>query len=125
VSAQSPTRVVLSYLAMAFAAMVVAGGVGGFRGVAGMALGVGSGMFGALVLWRLILLFGAVATSGRSTKLGIVTTILAFFAKLPLYILCGMLAARIGHPAFGSFLAGLVLVYFCLIAWAVGRNASA
>ncbi len=83
-----------------------------------MALGLSSGTFGAFALWQLILLVGKMATSGAGHRFGSLLTIVAFFAKLPLYMFCGMLASRLGHGAFGCFLAGVVLVYFCLVTWA-------
>jgi hypothetical protein len=104
-------------------AAAIAGAVilAGVSGLAGMTLGLVSGGFGAFVLWQLIQLVGKAMTVGGNTRTGTVVTVLAFFAKLPLYIFAGMLATRLGHGAFSCFLTGVVLVYFGLIAWALAR----
>jgi hypothetical protein len=56
-----------------------------------------------------------------SAGLGTLLTILAFLAKIPLYGLLWVAAQRIGEPAAGSFVAGVVLVYLALVACAAAR----
>ena len=106
---------------MGVIALVISFILGGTQGLAGMLIGLASALFGVAVLWQLVQLLGRSVSAGRNAGCGTFLTIGGFFAKLPLYIACGMVAARLGHAAFSCFLAGVVLVYFCLVARAVAR----
>ena len=120
-SAKQAARGIRLYVTIGVFAILIAGLVGGPKGLAGASLGICSGLFGIAVLWQLILLMGRAASSGAPPRFGSLITIVAFFAKLPLYAVCGLASARIGYPAFGCFLAGVVLVYSGLVAWAGSR----
>jgi hypothetical protein len=109
------------YAILAFLALAIAVAASGPQGLAGMSLGLSSGTFGAVALWQLIQLTGKAMSTGGNTKTATIVTVLAFFAKLPVYAGCGMLATRIGPTAFSCFLVGVVLVYFGLIVWAMAR----
>ena len=91
------------------------------RGLEGFAIGLAAGAFGAAALWFLIQLIGTIARGGRSPALGTVLTLLAFAGKVPVYMVAWRIVQGVGDPAPGWFLAGVGLVYSCLVGWAMAR----
>ena len=87
-----------------------------------MSIGLAAGAFGAAALWFLIQLIGTMSRGGKSPILGTILTILAFAAKLPVYMVAWRAVEAIGSPAPGWFLGGVGLVYSCLVGWAAARN---
>jgi hypothetical protein len=94
----------------------------GDKGVKGAALGLGATGFNILALWAIVRLLGYSFQKGSPPRLGASLSVIAFFIKLPLFIAFGVLAQRIGGPAPACFLAGLALVYSCLVGWALAQR---
>jgi hypothetical protein len=111
-----------SYAVLAAAALAVSGIAVGARGLAGMVIGLTSALFGVFILWQLICVIGKAVTEGGSPALGTGLTIFGFFLKLPILGFAYIAARAIGHGALGCFLAGLMLVYFAVVAWAIARH---
>ena len=110
-----------TYLGLATLSLICSAAIGKMPGMEGMAMGLASATFGAAVLWQMIQLVGSMAAKGSSPGCGAILTILAFFSKIPIYVALFSVSNRIGHAAPSCFLAGVLLVYFCLVAWAAAR----
>jgi hypothetical protein len=95
---------------------------GGEQGLKGAVLGLGGTGFNTLALWGIVRLLGYSFEKGNPPKLGSIISVIAFFIKLPLFIAFGILAQRIGGAAPTCFLAGLALVYSCLVGWALAKR---
>lgn len=101
------------------------GVLGGGTALAGYLLGVGATAFNLIALWLVIRLLGAPPEEGPKRVLSTGWVVVAFFAKLPLFVLLGQQAHRLGGAAPGCFLAGIALVYSLLVGWALQpRNTS-
>lgn len=87
-----------------------------------MALGILGAGFGISALWYMIKQLGKNPPESGRAKFGTFIIVLAFFAKLPFYMLVGILAHQIGGGAPTCFLLGVALVYFCLIGWALAQG---
>lgn len=87
-----------------------------------MGVGLVCSLFGVAVLWYLIGVIGKAMTEGGNPGLGTMLSVLGVFLKIPLYVVGWLAANRLGAPAPGCFLAGLMLVYFGVVAWAMARN---
>jgi hypothetical protein len=94
----------------------------GEQGLKGAALGLGGTGFNILALWGIVRLLGYSFQKGNPPKLGSIISVIAFFIKLPLFIAFGIIAQRIGGAAPTCFLAGLALVYSCLVGWALAQR---
>jgi hypothetical protein len=105
----------------AVAALAAAFALGGAPGLGGMALGLVGAMFGATGLVLVMNLVGTRSKAAGGERFGVIVPVLVFLLKIPMYALLGTFAQRIGGAAFGCFLAGVVLVYFGLVAWASAR----
>ena len=115
--AQSPkTAVVLAALALAASALI-----GKIEGLIGMAIGLAGAAVGVAGLILATKLAGAAATAGAKPGFGVVTTLVVFLIKLPLLYALWTLSQSLGGSAPGCFLAGVLLVYSGLVAWAVSR----
>lgn len=115
--AQSPrTAVVLAALALAGAAII--GNIGGLYGMTMGLAGAAVGVAGLILATKLA---GAAASAGAKPGLGVFATLLVFLIKLPLLYVLWSLAQSLGGSAPGCFLAGVLLVYSGLVAWAVSR----
>jgi nitrate/nitrite transporter NarK len=90
--------------------------------LAGLALGMGATGFSLWALWGVVQLLGRSAEVGTPPARGSSLVVLAFLVKLPLFVALGMLAHRLGGAAPACFLAGLGLVYFALVAWALAKS---
>jgi hypothetical protein len=84
-------------------------------------MGLAGASFGLAVLWMLIDLIGRAVTRGLKPSAGTLLTILAFLAKIPVYVVLGAAARELGAMAFGFFWAAVVLVYFAVVASAAAR----
>ena len=115
--AQSPrTAVVLAAIALAGAAVI-----GSIAGLCGMAMGFAGAAVGVAGLILATKLAGAAASAGAKPGLGVFATLLVFLVKLPLLYVLWTLSQSLGGSAPGCFLAGVLLVYSGLVAWAVSR----
>ena len=115
--AQSPrTALILLALALAGAALI-----GSVNGLFGMAMGLAGAAVGVAGLILATKLAGAAATAGAKPSLGVLLTVIVFLAKIPLFFVLWTLSQSLGGSAPGCFLAGVLLVYFGLVAWAVSR----
>lgn len=115
--AQNPlTAVVLVALALAGAALV-----GNVNGLYGMTMGLTGATVGAAGLILVTKLTGAAATAGAKPSLGVAASLFIFVIKIPLLYVLWTLAQSLGGSAPGCFLAGVLLVYSGLVAWAVSR----
>ena len=115
--AQSPkTAVVITALALAAAALI-----GKTDGLIGMAMGLAGAAVGVAGLILATKLAGAAASAGAKPGLGVFATLLVFFIKLPLLYVLWTHSQALGGSAPGCFLAGVLLVYSGLVAWAVSR----
>lgn len=92
------------------------------KGLEGMMLGLASATFGVFALKMVIGLLGDAVGRGATSPFGATVSILAFFAKIPLYIVVWKVSQKIGDPAPGCFLTGVILVYSLLVAWASTRK---
>ncbi|MBI5705495.1 MAG: hypothetical protein HZC36_00730 [Armatimonadetes bacterium] len=111
------------FLAAAGLAALIASYVyGQSKAVEGMALGLASAAFGVFALKMVIGLLGDAVGRGATSPFGATVSILAFFAKIPLYIVVWRVSQKIGDPAPGCFLTGVILVYSLLVAWASTRK---
>jgi hypothetical protein len=94
----------------------------GQAGLEGMALG----LFGtAFNLWALKAVIGLSTTHSASElgrRKGTFLIVLAFLMKLPVFIVLGLVAHRVGGPAPGCFLLGLALVYLALVGWSLAKR---
>ncbi|HRI43006.1 MAG TPA: hypothetical protein PLL78_09425 [Fimbriimonadaceae bacterium] len=111
-----------AHIGLGLLACVVTFAAAGEIGLAGMALGlVGTG-FSIVALWWVVRLTGGLAPLGAAPRFGASLAILAFLAKLPIFIALGLVAQRLGGPAPGCFLLGLGLVYLALVGWALASS---
>lgn len=109
-------------VAAGLAALAGSFAYGQVRGLEGMALGLASATFGVFALKMVIGLLGDAVGRGATSPFGATVSILAFFAKIPLYIVVWGVSQKIGDPAPGCFLTGVILVYSLLVAWASTRR---
>jgi len=115
--AQSPkAAVVITALALAVAALI-----GKADGLIGMAMGIAGAAVGVAGLILATKFAGSAANAGAKPSFGVLLTIVVFAAKIPLFYVLWTLSQSVGGAAPGCFLTGVVLVYFCLVAWAVSR----
>ena len=91
---------------------------GSAKGLAGLAIGLVSAAFGVTGLFFLNRLLEVGASKSRKGGAGAGMAMITFAAKIPVYIVAGMLAKRIGGAAFTCFLAGIILVYSAVVVWA-------
>lgn len=91
--------------------------IGQLNGLAGMAIGLSTGAFGAYTLYATILLLKDATGNNR---LGTVLTLMAFFLKFPVLGLGGYLSYRLGTISLACFVAGVLVVYFALV-WRAAR----
>lgn len=57
-----------------------------------------------------------------ATRRGTVLIVTTFFIKLPVFAAFALVAQRAGEGALGAFAAGILLVYFGLVGWALGKK---
>ncbi len=106
------------FLAVALGLIVVCWLRWGSLGALGSATGVvGTGISFAAMRWGLSVL-GKLMESGDDTRSGGCLGMLMLMVKLPVVIGLGVWMSRLGGAALGSFLAGMLLVYFAVIGWA-------
>lgn len=112
----------VAYVLVGVVALVAAFALGGSKAAAGMGLGLGSAAFNLIALWFLISLLGANSSKADASKTGTTLILIAFMLKVPVYVLVGVAANRIGNPAPGCFIGGVGLVYSCLVGWALAKS---
>ena len=107
-----------TYAAIAAVALAVAGAAGQMKGVAGMLLGLAAAAVGVYILYRIIAVIGNAMTEGGNPMAGTILAVFGALLKVPLLLLANAAANRLGGAAPGCFLAGVILVYSSLVAWA-------
>lgn len=90
-------------------------------GIAGMSIGLAGGAFGGGALLLMIRLLQFSAGQHKPSSFGVALVFLMVGAKIPVLIGLSKWSQAIGAAAFDCFLAGVMLVYFGLIAWAGTR----
>ena len=105
-----------SLLVLAIAACSVLGGVRGFEGCT---LGSVGSLFNLAAWWAVIRLMASYIHAPQPEKRGTFIVVTAFLIKLPLFAAMALLANRLGGPALPCFVAGVALVYFGLVGWAL------
>ena len=111
-----------TYMILAVIALIAAVTTGGVYGLAGMAIGLTVTLLGVYVLWRLITTIGSAMGDGANPKLATLLTVFGFFIKVPVLYIAYVGTTHLGHAASSCFLAGLMLVYFAVVAWAIARQ---
>ncbi|MBI1756844.1 MAG: hypothetical protein HYR64_07035 [Fimbriimonas ginsengisoli] len=102
---------------LACIALVGAALTGGRTGLIGMTMGLGGSLFNLWALWAAIKLLGTLPPSGRTASLGSVFVVVAFLAKVPIFVGLVWLTYKVGEAAPPCFLTGLGLVYSGLVGW--------
>lgn len=121
--ANSRDRVLKGVLAVlaaviALVSYLVHGAIGVEGFVLGL-LGTGLSLFGT---WMGVLWVGKIIGDRSPGWQGAVAPVAALVIKLPAVLGAMAVALRLGPPAPAWFLAGLALVYFGLVGWAVTRH---
>lgn len=93
--------------------------ISGTHGLFGFLLGLGATGYDIVALWFLIRLWGKWELGQIRPSIGSLGAVVAFFGKLPVFILMGNVAHSLGEASSNCFLAGLALVYFSLVGWAL------
>lgn len=93
--------------------------LGHVKGLEGAILGVAGSLFNLAAWWAVIRLMAGYVNAPQPEKRGTFIVLTAFLIKLPLFAAMAILANRIGGPALPCFLAGVALVYFDLVGWAL------
>ena len=95
---------------------------GGVKGLEGGVLGTAGSLFNLGAWWAVIRLMTSYIHAPKPETRGTIIVLTAFLIKLPLFAAMALLANRLGGPALPCFVAGVALVYFSLVGWAlVGR----
>lgn len=92
------------------------------EGLIGMALGLFAAAFGLFATWQVIQLTSAGFAATARARLGAFVIVLAFLAKLPLYVGAGSIVHSLGGVAPACFLAGVAVVYLAAVKWALARR---
>ncbi len=106
------------------AAITVSFIFGGTSGGIGMILGIVGSISSALGLYAITWLLGASSADNPPPKSASALVVMGFLIKVPIFVICGILAQRIDEQAPNCFLWGLGLVYFSLVGWAVAKSES-
>jgi len=109
-------------LSAALAALICSFAFGGQSGLEGMALGLAGTGFNLWALKAVIGLASAHSVNDMARRKGTLLIVLAFLMKLPVFIVLGLVAHRIGGPAPACFLLGLALVYLALVGWSLAKR---
>ncbi len=112
----------LAYLLVSAFVCLISYVVGNQLGLVGFALGWFATTFCLVVLWLIIGLLGQQVTSTGKPPPAATWIIVAFFIKLPIFVLSAKIVQSMGGVAPTFFLVGLGLVYFWLIGWAVAKS---
>lgn len=108
---------------LAFAAGAAGCGVfGGGKGLAGFALGLAASAFNLWALRAIVGLGARHAQSEETVRVSSALIVIAFFAKLPAFVLLGGWAWRIAGAAPTCFLVALGLVYSAFVGWALAKR---
>jgi hypothetical protein len=94
----------------------------GVKGGEGFTFGIVGAAFNLWALWAIIGLGAAAAPYPKSSRLMAVAIVVAFFAKLPVFIGLGLFCIHIGPPSLGCFIIGVALVYSATVGWALARS---
>jgi len=94
----------------------------GWRGGVGLAAGIVAAWTHLWLLWRIISTLGEASKEQPVVKQGTGMIVLGFFLQLPIFGLLGIGASRLGPSALSCFVAGVGMVYFGLVGWAVART---
>ena len=94
----------------------------GRHGLLGMSLGLGSTGFNFLAYRLAMYVVGKTIKDSGQTAGAAIFGVLALFVKLPIWVLCTVIAQRMGGSVLNCFLVGLGLVYCAAIGWALAKN---
>ena len=97
----------------------------GLPGLYGYLLGSIGGSLNLVAWWFLLGLAGDVAVEAERPTTGNFLVILSFLVKLPILFALFFSTRSLGEGASSCFLLGLVLVYFALAGWSLGRTKDA
>ena len=105
-------------------AVAVGGWCAGRGGNALMGLGIGLFATGLSVLglWGAVRLFARPVPEDRAARFQAGLIVLAFFVKLPIFVVAANFTHRLGLGADSGFLLGLALVYFSLVGGALATR---
>jgi hypothetical protein len=103
-------------------ALSVAYAMAGVGGLLAMVLGLAAAGFGVAGLVLATRLVAQAAAGQKPGSAGVLLPGLFFLFKLPVFVGIGMWVQGMGGAALSCFLAGVVLVYFGLVAWAAARH---
>ena len=95
---------------------------GGVKGLEGGVLGTAGSLFNLGAWWAVIHLMASYIHAPKPETRGTFIVVTAFLIKLPLFATMALLANRLGGPALPCFVAGVALVYFALVGWALARR---
>lgn len=103
-------------------AVVLGTALGGPAGGFGMTIGLIGATFNLYILWRAIGFLGATTKISGADPRTAAWIVVAFFAKLPVYVMLGSYAHKVGGSAPTNFLFGVGLVYFFMVGWALAQH---
>lgn len=111
-----------AYVGGAAVATVMAAGLRGPAGAAGVALGIVASAFGLFALWRVVRLLGDSCGDRKTPPTETLVAVSALLLKFPV-LFGGFATARaMGEAAATCFIGGLGLVYCALIVWALAAS---
>lgn len=87
-----------------------------------MACGIVGSSFNLGALWWIIGLGSKAVGTSKGERMGAAAIVIAFFAKLPVFIGLGILCQRVGQPALSCFLIAIGLVYSTVIGLALASR---
>ncbi len=95
---------------------------GGWQALGGYALGVSGSLLNLVAWWMLLGTVGRAVAEARNPRGATFVVVLSFLLKAPLLFALAFGANRIGGAAVPWCMGGVVLVYFGLVGWALGRS---
>lgn len=94
----------------------------GPKGIYGMSLGLFGTGFSMIALWGILAVAGKSIKETAQTDGAAVFAAAAFLMKLPIWSVCAMIAQKAGGPTLNCFLAGIALVYSCIIGLVIASS---
>ena len=109
-------------IGLAIVALGLSAILGQVKGFAGMAAGIGGSFINLYALWAIIRLSSALFADEMKSQTGAIFIVLAFFAKIPLFLGLWLLCGKLGAPSQTYFLIGLGLVYSASVGWSLASR---
>ena len=94
----------------------------GWQGAFGMVGGIAASWIHLVLLWRVIVVLGESSKQQPVVRQGTTMVVLGFAFQLPIFILFGFAATKLGHGSLSCFVTGIGMVYLALIGWAISRT---